>query len=322
MCCNVLYLCVFEVFFALATQIFCEKFVINYLHKKHVEQVTKEYGPTWQEKEKMGTPSMGGVTFPLVMCLLMMLNCYLFSENQINDFFVLFLYPSFVGLIGFYDDWLKNMKHSSDGLKSLQKLFLQVLITTITILFTLKYQTPNFFGLKIPMWLYVICLIFLGVGLQNAVNVTDGLDGLAAGLSLFSFLALAVILFHNNLLMLTSFSACGLCLGFLWHNSKPATIFMGDTGAHFLAGIIFAVCLVANRVFLSIPVSFLFGIEILSVSIQIFAIRVLHRKVFRMSPIHHHFELMGYSETKIVARFYIVHIIGILVLYTLLQSII
>ncbi len=320
MCFNVLYLCVFEVFFVFFAQIFCERILINYLHKKHVEQVTKKYGPTWQEKEKLGTPSMGGITFPIVMCLPIMLNCYLASEKLLVDFIALFLYPLFVALIGFYDDWLKNVKHSSEGLRSLQKLFLQVVITAVTVFFALKWQTPNFLGLKIPMWLYALILVFLGVGLQNAVNVTDGLDGLASGLSLFSFLALAVILSYNNLLMLISFSACALCLGFLWHNAKPATIFMGDTGAHFLAGLIFAVCLVANRMFLVVPVSFLFGIEILSVSIQIFTIRMFNKRVFRMSPIHHHFELLGYSETKIVSRFYILHIIGIILLYLLLKS--
>ena len=319
---DILYLCFFELFFVFFTQVFCEKLLINCLHKKHVEQVTKKYGPTWQEKEKIGTPSMGGCTFPIVMILPIILNCYLFSQKPFVDFIVLFLYPLFVGLIGLCDDLLKTLKHSSEGLRSLQKLFLQVFVTALTIFFILKWQTPNFFGVEIPMWSYAVILVFIGVGLQNAVNVTDGLDGLAAGLSFFSFLALALILSDNNLLMIVSFSTCGLCLGFLWHNSKSATIFMGDTGAHFLAGLIFAVCLVGDRAFLSVPVSFLFGIEILSVAIQIFAIRVLHRKVFRMSPIHHHFELLGYSETKIVARFYIIHIIGMLLLYLLLRPLI
>ena len=315
-------ICFAEFLFVFVLQVFLERKLITYLHKKHVEQVTKNYGPTWQEKEKMGTPSMGGVTFPAVMALPIFLNCCLFSNDLGSDLVALLVYPILVGLIGFYDDWLKNIHHSSEGLRSLQKLFCQILVTTVTILFAMKSEIPNFFGLEISKWLFVIILVFLGVGLQNAVNVTDGLDGLAAGLSLISFASLALILQENCLAFFIAVCSIALCLGFLWHNAKPATIFMGDTGAHFLAGIIFSICLVSDRIFLAIPVSFVFGVEIISVALQIFAIRVLGRKIFRMSPIHHHFELMGYSETKIVARFYIIHALGIFTLFMLLGSLI
>ena len=322
MFCLPVVLCFSEVIYVFVLQVFLERKLIANLHKRHMEQVTKKYGPTWQEKEKMGTPSMGGVTFPVVMALPIILNCCFFSNDLSSDLLALLVYPILIGLIGFYDDWLKNIRHSSEGLRSLQKLFCQILVTTVTILFAMKSQTPNFFGLEIPEWLYIVILVFLGVGLQNAVNVTDGLDGLAAGLALVSFASLAVILQENCLAFSIALCSIALCLGFLWHNSKPATIFMGDTGAHFLAGLIFSICLVSDRIFLTIPVSFVFGIEIISVALQIFAIRILGRKIFRMSPIHHHFELMGYSETKIVARFYIIHALGIFTLLMLLGSLI
>ena len=110
-------------------------------------------------------------------------------------------------------------------------------------------------------------------------------------------------------------------MGFLWHNSNPATVFMGDVGAHFFAGLLFAVCVASRSALFIIPLGFLFGLEIISVSIQIFAIRKLHRKVFLMSPVHHHFEMLGWNEKKIVSRFLIVHATGVFLLIILFYRI-
>ena len=166
---------------------------------------------------------------------------------------------------------------------------------------------------------FVAVVTFIGVGLQNAVNVTDGLDGLAAGCSLITFVALlplTLLVGGGPIHGMYNVMAICLCLGFLWHNCNPASVFMGDVGAHFLAGLMLSLCICSGGLFYIIPACFFFGVEICSVAIQIVAIRRFHRKVFKMSPIHHHFEMSGWKETQIVTRFWIIHLLGVIFLCT------
>ncbi|MDO5116407.1 MAG: phospho-N-acetylmuramoyl-pentapeptide-transferase [Synergistaceae bacterium] len=300
--------------FAFIFELLIQRRWIGVMHKMKIEQVTKLYGPSWHEKTKMGTPTMGGIVFIPVALLCLPLIMTLSGDFSWEYALRLLSYPIAAAAVGLIDDWMKYSRHSSDGLKSLQKLALQ---TAVTIPWALWVSSPPYMilpGIELSRALFVLLVAFIGVGLQNAVNVTDGLDGLAAGCSLISFTAALTFIDGGAALTLFIAAACGICLGFLWHNANPAEVFMGDVGAHFLAGFLLSICLNAGVLIFVVPLGFFFGVEILSVAIQIIAIRCFHRKVFRMSPIHHHFEMAGWQETRIVTRFWIAHILGIVLL--------
>ena len=303
---------------SIVLEIMLQKMWTAKMHKMKIEQVTKEYGPCWHEKTKMGTPTMGGIVFiPVIAAAALLI--YIMNGSLPTERTALILsYPILAAVVGFIDDWLKYTKHSSDGLKSLQKLFLQIVVTLLWAYWVLPDTLLVLPFLEIPKLPALLLVIFVGVGFQNAVNVTDGLDGLAAGCSMISLAGALLFLPNDNLVSLFAISGLGIALGFLWHNANPASVFMGDVGAHFFAGLLLSLCLASGAFIMIIPLGFLFGIEIISVAIQIFAIRRLKRKVFLMSPIHHHFEMLGWKETQIVLRFWIVHIVGMLVLMALL----
>ncbi len=305
-------------FFAFALELFLQRSWIGVMRSMKIEQVTKLYGPAWHEKTKMGTPTMGGIVFIPVLLLAIPLIIMMDDDFSLRYAAQIVSYPVLAAAVGFVDDWLKYSRHASDGLKSLQKLALQILVT---LPWALWVSQPPFIllpELEVSHPLYVALVTFIGVGLQNAVNVTDGLDGLAAGCALISFLGALSFIDGGLTLMLFIAAACGLCLGFLWHNANPASVFMGDVGAHFLAALLLSLCLNAGVLVFVIPLGFFFGVEILSVTIQIIMIRCFHRKIFKMSPIHHHFEMSGWKETQIVTRFWVMHAVGLCLLMSLL----
>lgn len=291
---------------------------IRIMHGMKIEQVTKLYGPSWHEKTKMGTPEMGGVVFIPVLLVVAAIVMMATGISLITTVRII-SYPILAAAVGFVDDWLKSSRHSSDGLKSKQKLLLQIVVTVPWAIWVASVQSELFPGCTIPPILFFILLSFTGVGLQNAVNVTDGLDGLAAGCSLISFFAACIFFIGNVPIALFLAGGCGICLGFLWHNANPASVFMGDVGAHFLAGLLLSACVNANAFIFVVPFGFFFGIEIFSVAIQIISLRYFKCRVFKMSPIHHHFEMSGWKETQIVVRFWIIHIIGVLLLTLLIN---
>ena len=309
---------VFSMFLETALQ----RLWIKRMHSMKIEQMTKLYGPAWHEKTKMGTPEMGGVVFIPVLLAALALAAFLVPGMDARRMLRMVSYPVLAAAVGLLDDWLKYRRHSSDGLKSLQKLFLQIAVTVPWAMWVLDgpfYLLP---GIELPWTAAVLLVSFTGVGFQNAVNVTDGLDGLAAGCSFFSligaFLGGLAFAGAEPVYVLTLASGMGIALGFLWHNANPASVFMGDVGAHFFAGLLLSLCVNAGVFILIVPIGFLFGIEIISVAIQIVAIRKFKRKVFLMSPIHHHFEMLGWKETQIVTRFWIIHITGMAVCLSLL----
>ncbi|MEG1836913.1 MAG: phospho-N-acetylmuramoyl-pentapeptide-transferase [Synergistaceae bacterium] len=313
---------IFILVFSFLIEILMQNFWIMKMHSLKIEQITKEYGPSWHEKTKLGTPTMGGVVFIPVYLIAMVIASILNPEMFNPRGVLIYSYPILVAVIGFVDDWIKHAKNSSDGLTSKQKLFLQLIAT---VLWTIcVYATGNRFFLEFSLPIYILLPIvtFISVGFQNAVNVTDGLDGLATKAMLISFLFALFFMKMNIFSTVSLFCGIGICIGFLWHNSNPATVFMGDVGAHFLAGLLLSICVASSNTLIIIPLGFLFGIEILSVSIQIFSIRCFHKKVFRMSPIHHHFEMLGWKENKIVSRFLIIHTIGIFMLIMLFDFLI
>lgn len=281
---------------------------IRFMRALKIRQVAKEYGPEGHQI-KAGTPSMGGVIFPL--CVVPM---YLLGYREALNLTAL---PALAAAVGFVDDYLKVIRRSGDGLSSLQKLFLQVALSLPWCLMVSRGGLNLMPGIPLSPALAVPLLIFLSVGIQNAVNVTDGLDGLAAGAVAISMLGFLPFL-SRSIGMPFAVSLFGAALAFLWHNGHPARVFMGDGGAHFLAGGILALAVSTSCLLLVLPMGFLFGVEITSVAIQIVAIRRFGRRVFRMSPLHHHFELIGWPETRIVTRFWLVHVVGMGILISII----
>ena len=315
---------IFAVAFAL--ELLFQKFWIRRMHRMRIEQVTKMYGPAWHDKAKMGTPSMGGVVFAPAFLLAAAAAWLLIPEVRENAVYLLQVisYPLLAALVGFLDDWLKYRSHSSEGLKSLQKLALQIIVTLPWALWVSEVSVSLWPGLELPRLVSVPLLLFTGVGFQNAVNVTDGLDGLATGSMLISFAGAFVVAVCLGAAVVTSpfylllAAGAGVALGFLWHNANPAQVFMGDAGAHFFAGLLLSLCVCSGFFAMIVPLGFIFGIEIVSVAIQIIAIRGFNRKVFLMSPVHHHFELLGWKEMQVVTRFWIIHAVGMAACMSLL----
>ncbi len=297
---------------ALFAEVILQHFWITQMLRLKIEQVTKMYGPSWHDKAKMGTPSMGGVVFVLVY-LLMFVPISIYCNFPSDLVLCALGYPFAAACVGFADDWLKYVRNSSEGLRSLQKLFIQILITLPVAVYMVDGDMSLIGSIVLPRAAGILLAVFAGVGILNAVNVTDGLDGLAAGCVLITFAGIKMFLAVDPLSEVLVVINAGICLGFLWHNANPAKVFMGDCGSHFLAAVIFVVCLMCDAVIYLVPLCFIFVVEIMSVAIQIFTIRKLHKKVFLMSPVHHHFELKGWGENQVVMRFWIMHLLGVII---------
>jgi phospho-N-acetylmuramoyl-pentapeptide-transferase len=301
-------LCLSLAFFSAA--LYCQRLWIRWMLRFSLGEAIKSYGPKGHLK-KRGTPGMGGVV-ALVLVPFLVAALYALRVATLGSLAKIWAYPLAAAMVGLVDDGLKRWRHSSEGLKSLQKLFLQILVTLPWAYYAARgglYIAPSW---SVGPGIGVALLTFVGVGFMNAVNVTDGLDGLASGavaLSLTAFLFLA----RGDAAVASSAVALAVALAFLWHNANPAELFMGDVGAHLWAGLLMSLCVAERALILIVPLGFLFGIEIVTVAIQIVSIRKFNKKIFLMSPLHHHFELRGWGETKIVARFWLLHLVGLLV---------
>ena len=282
-------------------------FVIKKLKQFHARQSEREEGPQ-SHKYKAGTPTMGGI---LILAALIV-SCLVFNPGDLRKGLALFLTFGH-GVIGFLDDSIKALKHRNLGLTAKQKLAAQFVMaavfcfilkeflqfpTTIWIPFTSFTFDAGFF-----YYLFVFVMI---VGTSNAVNLTDGLDGLAAGSCAITAVAYVVIAVALGYVQLAVFSAAltGACLGFLFYNQHPAKMFMGDTGSLALGGALAAMAILTKTELLLIIAGGLYVIEALSVIIQVISFKTRGVRVFKMSPIHHHFELSGWSEVKVVTVFW------------------
>ena len=264
-------------------------------------------------KQKEGTPTMGGLIFILSTILTVVA---LLITNKIpytsNLGIVLLV---FIGhaIIGFLDDYLSIEKKNNEGLTTYQKLLMQVLIAIGFFYIYMKNggQTSFTVGtLHIDLelgFVYGLFILLVLVGSSNAVNLTDGLDGLAGGLSAIAFIAFALISLMVGYEDLGIFSLilCGSLLGFLVFNTYPAKIFMGDTGSLTLGGTMGAIAILTHRELTLVVVAGVFVIETLTVIIQTISVQLLHKKIFLMTPIHHHFEKLGWKEPDIVKTFWI-----------------
>jgi phospho-N-acetylmuramoyl-pentapeptide-transferase len=297
---------------------------IEYLRLKEFGQHIREEGPAGHAG-KAGTPTMGGLAIFLAVCVPFLI----LSEYRAASLAVLGT-AVVMAALGFADDVAKLRKRRSLGVSGRLKLLVQALTAIALWLVVTQYlEFPDTLNLRIvdasiDLGVAYPILIFLVLaGATNGVNLTDGLDGLAAGCSAIVFLAFTSMTFitrgQEDLALL---SAClvGACVGFLWFNSFPASVFMGDTGSLGLGGAIAALAVVTKNEVLLIIIGGIFVIEALSVAIQVFSFQRFRKRVFLMAPIHHHFELAGWSETKIILRFWIVAAICGAVGFTLYQA--
>lgn len=300
-----------------AVSFFLHRAWIAWMRQVKMGQVIKEYGPQAHMK-KTGTPSMGGIV-ALLAVLIAVLCAALLNQAAFASLLGIWIYPFLAALVGLLDDALKIYSRSSEGLRSLRKLLLQVAVTLPWAIWAASRGLCWLPGMEIHALFAVPLLLFIGVGIQNAVNVTDGLDGLAAGTVVLSLIA-ALLIFSGREAVLSAGFGLAILSAFLWYNTNPALLFMGDVGAHFWAGLLLSLCVAEKSLLLIFPISFLFGIELLSSAIQIISIRGFGRKVFKMSPLHHHFELCGWGEPRIVTRFWLIHAVGMAAILAVIAS--
>jgi len=299
----------------------------QHIRREHVESLYDLH------KHKQGTPTMGGVLIIISITLATIL------WADILNIYVLMTLGAFLflGVVGFADDYIKVVKKRNLGLRAnakfLSQVFLALIIATFVILYTPIPTTLNvpfikFFSAQLGMF-YLLFIIIVITGASNAVNLTDGLDGLATGCTIIAALAYAVLTYITGNFKFADYlnvfylqgagelsvfcaAMAGAGLGFLWFNSYPATVFMGDTGSLALGGGLGVVAVFIKKELLLFLVGGIFVIEALSVLLQVIWFKTTKKRLFLMSPIHHHFQLLGWPEAKITTRFWIVAIILVL----------
>lgn len=309
--------------------------LIPLLHKlKFGQNILTDIGPRWHAK-KQGTPTMGGIMFTIGIFVAVAVTFLtgkltgfsLFSENDVissqekTKLLAGLLLAFCMSLVGFTDDYIKVSKKRNLGLTEMQKTVLQVIIIAAYLTtMVMSKNTSMFIPLigKISLdslpgiiffYLFGACVIY---GTANAVNFTDGIDGLCGSVTVPVGVAFAVIayLVNNTSCSVLAAALAGACAGYLIWNHYPAKVMMGDTGSMFLGGLVAALAFSVNCPLILIPVGVVYVIEALSDILQIGSIKLRHKKIFKMSPIHHHFEMSGWSEKKIVAVFSVVSFAG------------
>lgn len=312
---------------ALWAAILSTPLLIRYFRKRQIGQHIREDGPA-THSVKAGTPTMGGIAIVGSVVFGYAVG-HIGTEIRFSrtGYLVIGAVVAF-GLIGYFDDYIKIHHRRSLGLNKRAKSGAQFVVALTFALLAVNWaHTPTALsftrsqaiGIDIGPVLWVIFAVLVMVGSSNAVNITDGVDGLAAGSSTFCFAVLSImgywIFRHYSIyhvlpasaidLALVSVALAGACLGFLWWNAAPAKIIMGDTGALAIGAGLAALCLLLNLELLLLIIGGLFVMETVSVILQVISFRVFHRRIFRMAPIHHHFELAGWPETTVIIRFWI-----------------
>ena len=291
------------------------RWMVPFLHRINFGQTIRDVGPSWHRK-KNGTPTMGGFLFiaGILVSTVVCVSFYIAQTGlgQANALMRTRIAAGLLmacgfGLIGFFDDYIKVVKKRNLGLSVRQKLVLQFLVAG-AYLYSLhasgmgsKTLIPFAGGVDLGAFYWVICLLGI-VGMVNAVNFTDGIDGLNASVTFFACVSFLIVAGILKMAPVGIFAAAGAggCLGFLVWNFNPAKVFMGDTGSLFLGGVVCALGFSLNVPVLVLPVGIVYLCEIFSVVLQVVYFKATHgKRLFKMSPIHHHFELCGWSEVKI-----------------------
>jgi phospho-N-acetylmuramoyl-pentapeptide-transferase len=312
---------------ALWLAILSTPFLIRYFRRREIGQYIREDGPA-THVAKAGTPTMGGIAIVGSVVAGYAIG-HIGTEVRFSrtGYLAVGAVVAF-GLIGFFDDYIKVHHRRSLGLNKRAKSVAQLLCAlTFAILAVqwahtstaLSFTRSEAIGINMGKVGWVIFAVLVMVGASNAVNITDGVDGLAAGSGTFCFFVLSImgywIFRHVSIyhvlpasaidLALVSVALAGACIGFLWWNAAPAKIIMGDTGSLAIGAGLAAICLLLNLDLLLLVIGGLFVMETLSVILQVISFRAFHRRIFRMAPIHHHFELGGWPETTVIVRFWI-----------------
>lgn len=291
--------------------------LIKYLHVLKFGQAIREEGPQ-SHMHKKGTPTMGGISFIVSIVISLIVAMILDSGNF--QYYILFIYTTIsFSIIGYIDDMLIVVKKKNDGLAPRKKLMLQILFSVIFyILVTFIYKDINYihipgldYNLNIS-YLYLIFLVFWQTGFSNAVNLTDGLDGLATSVTIITTSTFALLAYKENNLPVLVFclTIVGALLGFLKFNRNPAKIFMGDTGSLALGGILAAISVILHKEIAFLFIGLVYILETLSVIIQVAYFKKTGKRIFKMSPLHHHFELSGYGEVKTVYIFVAIAVVS------------
>jgi len=289
--------------------------MIPWLRKLKFGQEILEIGPNWHKK-KSGTPTMGGFMFIVGICV--SVGASLLAKFDIRLAMMLAISVGF-GIIGFVDDYVKVVKKRNLGLTAKQKFALQAILSIIYIIVLKETGSLNteiiipFMKnpITLPWWIYIVFILFVVTGTVNAVNLTDGIDGLATSITVIvaMFFAGAAVLFKSSAEAIFAMALLGGCLGFLIFNKHPAKVFMGDTGSLFLGGAISVMAVGLGMPLILIICGFVYLFETLSVIIQVTVFKLTKKRVFKMSPIHHHFEMCGWREVKIVSVFTLVTVV-------------
>ena len=291
--------------------------LIKYLHVLKFGQAIREEGPQ-SHMHKKGTPTMGGISF--IIAIVISLIVAMFSDSSNIQYYILFIYTTIsFSIIGYIDDMLIVVKKKNDGLAPRKKLMLQIIFSVIFyILVTFIYKDVNY--IHIPVfdynlnisYFYIIFLVFWQTGFSNAVNLTDGLDGLATSVTIITTSTFALLAYKENNFPVLVFclTIVGALVGFLLFNRNPAKIFMGDTGSLALGGILAAISVILHKEVAFLFIGLVYILETLSVIIQVAYFKKTGKRIFKMSPLHHHFELSGYGEVKTVYIFVIIAVIS------------
>ncbi len=288
-------------------------FMVPFLHKIKFGQTIREVGPSWH-KNKQGTPTMGGIMFIIgssvaaVICIAFLwLNGGAETQLMLVKVTAGALMAVGFGIVGFLDDYISIKKHRNLGLTEIQKLILQFIIVGAYLLSvalaggTTETVIPFLGSVDLGFFYYILAAVFI-VGMVNAVNFTDGIDGLNTSVTLVVALVFSVIAMLLNRVGLSLYAAAivGAMIGFLFWNANPAKVFMGDTGSLFLGGAVCALAFGVDMPILLILIGIIYIVEILSVVLQVTYFKISHgKRIFKMAPIHHHFEMCGWNENKI-----------------------
>lgn len=301
-------------------------FFIPFLKKLKYGQTINEIGPTWHIY-KQGIPTMGGIMFIIGIVTAAVFGFVFVARDGLligKDSFVAGIGMALgFALIGFFDDYIKVVKKRNLGLTEKQKLIMQFIVTVFYLVMLNLSRTgltilhiPFFGSIELGFLYYPLAAVVI-VGLVNAVNLTDGVDGLASSIT---FVVCAVFMMislysRNDYMAVLSVAAVGGCIGFLVWNFHPAKVFMGDTGSMFLGGLVIALGFGLKLEILTLILGIIYLAEAGSVILQIISVKLRRKKLFKMSPIHHHFEMSGWSENKIVTVFSAVTIVSGAVVY-------
>lgn len=285
-------------------------FFIQYFNRKKLGQTTREEGPLWHEV-KTGTPTMGGTVFILAILVTMLI----FGVIQIGlngQFWMIWLAFLLYAAIGFIDDFISIFKKQNEGLTARQKFIAQIVFgILITVLAYVSNQTLfiPLFGFQLSNIVLVGIFVFVWItGFSNAVNLTDGLDGLATGLNIIAYASyyFLAVRENNQTVATISLIVVGALIGFLIFNRKPAKIFMGDVGSLALGAGLAVISSILNNPWSLLIVGFVFVVETVSVILQVLSFKLRGKRIFKMAPIHHHFEMIGWSESKVVNVFWLI----------------